>query len=347
MRVDATPIRGTVRRLGVLWLMDCLLVATLSHAHPLAPNFLGITEAGDGRLAVTWKEPANTPRGAEMAPELPAGCAVLTSPSVEPEGAAFLYRWEMQCEKAGLVGERIAVSNLSDSRSAVLVRLQLADTRVVQEFLTADRDEVIVPARISSLRLAGSYLSMGFHHLMSGRDHVLLLFGLLLLIADARVLVATVTSFTLGHALTLTLAALGLVGVNGAWVEVAIAASILVLAAEILRSPETRRRIRGDMLRPCAMALVFGLLHGLGFAGALAEVGLPPSEIPLALFSFNLGIEAGQLVALAVMGSFLVALARLIALGGATRVIRARSLAAYGIGTIASYWCFERISLLV
>ena len=340
-------VPASIRRAGQLWLAGFAMAPCLAYAHPLAPNLLEITEASNGRLEVVWKEPANTPRGAEMAPELPEGCEVTKPPIVGQKGAGFIYRWEMQCAQGGLVDERIGVSGLSGSRANVLVRIHLEDGRVVRELMTGDRSELIVPTRLSSFRLATRYLSLGFRHLLSGWDHMLLLLGLLLSIANLRVLFAMITSFTLGHALTLSLAALGVVRVNGSWVEVAIAASILVLAAGIVRRPDAQARDMGDRLRPCVMAFVFGLLHGLGFAGALAEVGLPASEIPLALLSFNLGIESGQLVVIGVLGCLLFALGRLIARHPTPRWGLARPLTAHGIGTLAAYWCIERVWLLV
>jgi len=327
-------------------LLSVWLTSSSASAHPLAPNLLEVRELENGRVAVRWKEPANTPRGAEMAPEFSRSCTVSSPPAVEREAGGFLYHWQMDCGASGLVGERIGVTGLEGRRASVLVRAELSDGRVVQELLTGERVEIVVPERVSTVRLATRYLSLGFWHLLSGWDHMLLLLGILLLIPDLRVLVATVTSFTLGHAITLTFAALGWVRLGGAWVEVAIAASILVLAAEILRRPNPRSGAAVGRLRPCAMALLFGLLHGLGFAGALAEIGLPRTEIPLALFAFNLGIEAGQLFAIAIMGALLFAAARFFVTDFRRPSSRARSAMAHGIGTLAAYWCIERIWLL-
>jgi len=157
-----------------------------------------------------------------------------------------------------------------------------------------------------------------------------------LLVPVLRMLFWTITCFTLGHSITLSLATLGFLGLPPALTEFAIAASILVVAVELAHGeqapPSLLRRT------PWALAVGFGLLHGLGFAGALAEIGLPQEEIPLALFGFNVGIELGQL---AFVGGVLAALRWLRPLVRQGPAWLSR-VPAYGIGSLAAYWCFER-----
>lgn len=189
--------------------------------------------------------------------------------------------------------------------------------------------------RTPVLEIASRYLALGVEHLLTGADHLLFVSGLMLLVPGPRALVASVTAFTLGHSVTLLLATLGWVRFPTQWVEVAIAGSLLVLAVGVVH------RGSGAGRTPLArhswgMAFGFGLLHGLGFAGALASVGLPESAIPLALFSFNLGIELGQLCFIAIVGTALLALQRLPPLPWL------RLVPAYAMGTLAAYWCFER-----
>src|SRR6185295_4271413 len=140
--------------------------------------------------------------------------------------------------------------------------------------------------------VAASYLRLGIEHILTGFDHLLFVLGLCLLIAGRRPLLWTLTAFTAGHSVTLSLAALGFVHVPQAPAEAAIAVTIVILARELARPSTTPRLLRR---RPWAMAALFGLLHGLGFAGALADIGLPAGDIPLALFSFTVGIEIGQI----------------------------------------------------
>jgi hydrogenase/urease accessory protein HupE len=175
-------------------------------------------------------------------------------------------------------------------------------------------------------------------HILTGPDHLLFVFGLLLLVSTSRLLLQTITAFTLGHSITLSVAALGLATVPQRPIEVLIAVSVLVLAVELARDPAHASLLRRF---PWAMALLFGLLHGFGFAGALAEAGLPPGDIPLALVSFNVGIELGQL---AFVGAVLV-------LGVALRrwlpslAARSNRPAIYAMGILAAFWCYERLAL--
>jgi len=203
-------------------------------------------------------------------------------------------------------------------------------------------ESIVIPERPSRLGVLRDYLLLGVEHIASGLDHLLFVFGLLVLVA-ARTgpLVKTVTAFTVGHSVTLSLAVLGFVAFPSGLIELAIAASIFVLGAELVHTPGERP----GMLRrfPWAMAGAFGLLHGFGFAGALAEVGLPSGEIPLALFAFNVGIELGQL---AFIGLVLVAW-RLVVHVQVPLPTWSHALPAYGIGCLAAYWCIERAAGLI
>lgn len=172
------------------------------------------------------------------------------------------------------------------------------------------------------------YLRLGTEHILLGPDHLLFVIGFVLLLGLGRPLLYTITAFTVGHSLTLAPAALGWLRVATAPVEVVIALSILLLAVELARpegAPTTLTK-----RRPWLVAGGFGLLHGLGFAGALAEVGLPQSGVPTALFAFNVGVELGQLVVVAFL------LAVLQVTGSPKRV------AAYGMGTLAVAWTLQR-----
>ena len=171
-------------------------------------------------------------------------------------------------------------------------------------------------------------------------DHLLFVFGLLLLCSASRLLVQTITAFTVGHSLTLSAAVLGLATVPSRPLEVLIAASVLALAVELARhvdGPTWLRRF------PWAMAVAFGLLHGFGFAGALAEAGLPPDDVPLALVSFNGGIELGQL---AFVGAVLVAGA-LVGRRLPAMATRGTRVAVYAMGVLSAYWCLERVAVLL
>ena len=322
-------------------LLTILVIGSVSgaSAHPLAPSLLEIRELPDRPTEVIWKTPLRRPTGVEIRPVLPARCRRLAPPVMSSAEGAAAARWMVDCGTTSLAGDVVAVRGLRESRTAALVRVILADGRRIRVLLRADRPSLRIPERESPLAVARSHLGLGVEHLLRGLDHVLFVVGLVLLVRSRRSLLLTVTAFTLGHSLTLALAVLGIVHVPTAPVEVAIAVSILLLAAELSRRGEAPD---SWFARPAALALPFGLLHGLGFAGALAEIGLPEAEIPLALFSFNVGIEVGQL--------FVVALA--LGIGAALRPLAPRlplwsgRVPAYAIGSLAGFWVFERAAAL-
>jgi hydrogenase/urease accessory protein HupE len=313
-----------------------LCLALPAAAHRLAPSLLEVVETAPGELAVLWKTPLQQPAGSDLRPELPAGCRRVSEPEVGGDGSALTRRWRASCGAGGVVGRRFAVRGLREARSDALLRLELADGRRVQAVLGADAPEFEVPARQRPSDVARAYLALGARHILEGLDHLLFVLGLVLLLRGARPLLWTITAFTLGHSATLSLAALGAIALPSRPVELAIAASILVLAVELAEGERGRR----SLLRraPWAMAAAFGLLHGLGFAGALAEAGLPQEEVPLALCSFNLGIELGQLAFVLAVVCVRRALRPLAAAGPAWLA----RVPAYGIGTLAAYWICER-----
>lgn len=329
-------MRG-LHRCGLPWaVVFALLLALPAAAHRLAPSLLSIDEADDGRLTLAFKTPRQRPLGAELVPELPARCREDGPARAEGDSASVTFHWSAECGAEGLVGAAIGVRGLVESGTNALLRISLRDGRQVQALLHADAPEYVVPERASALDVVRDYFRLGALHIATGFDHLLFVFGLLLLVSGLGSLVATVSAFTVGHSITLSFASLGVVRFPSAAIEVCIAATLLALALELARRPP-----RSDAWlrrRPWTAAFGFGLLHGLGFAGALAELGLPDGEIPLALLSFNLGIEAGQLLFVAGVLA-LHALARP-ALERLPQSLRHAPVTA--IGALAAYWCIER-----
>jgi hydrogenase/urease accessory protein HupE len=315
-------------------------LAPVARAHPLAPSLLDVRLEPDGRAEVLFKTPALRPAGTELHPVLPEHCALGDPQGVE-EGSAVLVRTRVDCGARGLVGSRIGVAGLADSRTNALVRIELPGGFVQRGVVHGGSPMLEVVGAPGAWETARDYVALGFEHILGGFDHLLFVAGLLLLVASARMLVETVTAFTLGHSVTLSLAALGLVRVPTGPIEVAIAASIVWLGVEIVQ--QSRRPAAGPWRRPRTLAAGFGLLHGFGFAGALAEVGLPQADIPLALASFNAGIELGQLCFVAVLVAGWLGLRRL-ALEPPAWAPRAL---AYAIGSLASFWMFERVASLL
>jgi hydrogenase/urease accessory protein HupE len=324
----------------VLALVALLALAPAARAHPLAPAVLEIRELGGGRAAVGWKTALVRPRGAELEPVLPARCRDVGPRAATEEGAGVWTRWAVDCGPGGLVGEQVGVAGPGSRTLPALVRVVLADGRVVQGVVSPGRPVLTVPPRPRRLAVMRDYARLGIGHIATGPDHLLFVFGLVLLAGTLRRILGTVSAFTAGHSVTLTLAALGVVDLPSRAIEAAIAASVLALAVELARPPERPTLVRR---RPWAMAATFGLLHGLGFAAALREAGLPAGEIPLALVSFNGGIELGQVAF--VLG--------VLAVRRAGRGLPARGPAwawrvpVYAMGSLAGYWWLERAIALV
>jgi hydrogenase/urease accessory protein HupE len=317
------------------------LAAGPSLAHPLAPALLELVEQPDGRVEVLWKRSSLSVPGSDIQPVVPEACPSEDRPTFEEQGVAVLVRWTIDCGETGLVGQPVRIDGLGPAKIDTLVRIELADGRQIQRVLRRSEPSMVVPARASKWNVFVDYLTIGFDHILTGFDHLLFVFGLFLLCTSTKPLVKTVTSFTVGHSITLSLAALGYAQLPSGPIEALIAASVLALAVELARDASKVTLMRRH---PWPMALLFGLLHGMGFAGALREVGLPQGEIPMALFSFNVGIELGQLVF--VLGLVVAALV-LARVPLRMPISTPRRAAVYVMGSLAAFWTIERTAAIL
>lgn len=329
------PARKSLEAIVIAALV--VMTPSLVFAHALSPALLSLHENPGGVVDVTWKIPLLRVIGADLTPVLPAGCRATGEPALEEDDLSATSRWAIDCGGHGLVGARVGVEGLGVAKTDALVHLELADGRAIDTVVRAAEPSFVVPDREHALLLGTRYVTLGIEHILTGYDHLLFVFGLLLLAADWRRLVATITAFTLGHSVTLTLAVLDVARVPPAPVEVLIAFSIFVLAIELARATPDRDTTLMQR-RPWLMALGFGFLHGLGFAGTLRAAGLPAHAIPMALLGFNVGIELGQLVFVATV----------VALTVATRPLQRRlpawahALPVYAMGALAACWMIER-----
>ena len=311
-------------------------------AHEVRPAYLELQQSSPETYQVFWKVPG---RGDDLRlglyVEFPTGSTNVTSPRAAMVNNAFTERWTVT-RAGGLTGGTIHIAGLTATTTDVLVRLERLDGTTQITRLTPSAPSFVVEAAPGVLEVARTYLVLGIEHILEGVDHLLFVLALLILVKGTRRLIATVTAFTLAHSLTLAGATLGFVHVPGPPVEAAIALSIVFVAAEIVRSRGGRAGLTERL--PWVVAFTFGLLHGLGFASALNEVGLPQSAIPVALFFFNVGVEVGQLVFIASVFAVL-ALARQV-----TRLITvpqpawAWRVAPCAIGGIAMFWVIQRVA---
>ena len=223
--------------------------------------------------------------------ELPAGCTNVTEPRGSVANSAYTERWTVKCS-GGLSGGTIHIAGLSATTVDVLVRLERLDGTTQVTRLTPSSPSFVVAAGASAVGVARTYTVLGIEHILTGIDHLLFVLALIIITQGGWKLVKTVTAFTVSHSITLTLATLGYVHVLQRPVEAAIALSIVFVAAEILRG---RQGYVGITARaPWVVALMFGLMHGLGFASGLKDAGLPDGHIPTALLFFSIGVEAGH-----------------------------------------------------
>jgi hydrogenase/urease accessory protein HupE len=306
-------------------------------AHELRPAFLHMIETAPGEFDMAWKVPARGEFRLSLDVVLPDSCTDTKPQMTGIEDAAQITHRVLQC-RGGLNGHDITIEGLSATYTDVLVRIERSDGTVQTGRLTPDSPDLQVTDAPGALQTAQTYFLLGVEHILFGIDHLLFVLALLLLIRNVRTLVATITAFTVAHSITLAAAALELTRVPQPPIEAVIALSIAVVAAEVVRADrgETDLSIR----YPWLIAFAFGLLHGFGFGGALRDIGLPQKDVPVALLTFNLGVEAGQLI---FVGSVLVTGLALRALLPVERM-HLRFPSVYLIGCIAAFWFAERVS---
>lgn len=320
------------------WIGLALLAATgAARAHELRPAYLELHELGPDRWSVLWKVPARDELRLSIAPRFDDRCRPEGTPITYRQADAWADRWTLVCA-GSLSGTSVRIERLDATSTDVLVRVVRADGSVQTTRATSSAPSFVVEASPERWGVAVTYLRLGVEHILGGVDHLLFVFGLLLLVSGWRRVVGTITAFTVAHSLTLAAATLGWVHVPQAPVEAVITLSIVFIAAEVVHAREGRPGLAQQW--PWLVAFIFGLLHGLGFAGALREMGLPSRAIPLALLFFNFGVELGQLafvlLVVAMRRSLRDALRRLPE--GAWRV------PTYAIGGLAAFWVLERVT---
>ncbi len=324
-------------RYAAILLVLGALLSSAAHAHELRPAFLEIKEVASHQYAILWKVPAASDKRLALYVRMPAVCRTSTEAVGVFMGGAYFERWSVACE-GGLANREIWIDGLRTSLTDALVRIALADGSAQVARLTAQSPGLVVVAAPASLDVGRTYLLLGVEHILTGIDHLLFILALMLLIRDPWMLVKTITAFTVAHSITLGGAALGLLSLQQKPVEAAIALSIAFVAREVISLKGDEERL--SQAYPWVVAFAFGLLHGFGFAGALKEIGLPQTDVPLALVMFNLGVEVGQLLFVAgVISAY-----RISRLALNWSVEPARFATAYMIGIVATFWLVSRVA---
>jgi hydrogenase/urease accessory protein HupE len=327
-------------REAILPLIFVVALAAIASAHEARPAYLEIKETAAGQFSVLWRTPVLAGMRLPVLLKVPDDIKNLREPSVQELADSFVERRWIDAGTNGLAGKRIEFPGLQLTITDVLVRVEMLDGRKWTTIVHPSRPWIEVAAAQSTWGVMVTYIVQGIRHILFGADHMLFVLGLLLIVKDRWMLLKTVTAFTVAHSITLAIATLGYAEVPVVPLNAAIALSILFLGPEIVRSwrGETSFTIR----HPWVVAFAFGLLHGFGFASALTSAGLPRHELPLALVSFNVGVELGQLGFIALI----------LALERSFRILEIRwprwveALPGYTVGSLGAFWTVQRLAML-
>ena len=326
-----------MRTAAYLLLLLCCVASRAATADEFRPALLQITETQQGWYSILWKVPLQNGQALAISPKLPAHLRQVGPASTRIQQWSAIQESTWSSDSGSIVGNTIKIDGLSALPIDVIVQIDLLDGSEHSAILRPSSPEYVVPERATSWMVAGAYWKIGTIHILEGFDHLLFVLALILIIPNLWMLLKTITAFTIAHSISLALATIGVLNMPGAPTEAVISLSILFLAVEIVHSREGKKTLTEQY--PWVVALAFGLFHGLGFAGALAEVGLPQQEIPLALLMFNVGVETGQVLFVAA-----VVLVR----AGIMRLPFAWpqgswKLLPYAIGSIAAFWTVQRV----
>ena len=319
------------------WLLALLLMVAASPAaaDELRPGYLELTQQDAQHWKLVWKAPVLGGLATHARPLVPPQCRQ-SVPVARLQGAALVAESVLTCSK-GLSGSEVGLAGMDAAFTDALVRIAPLGRPVQAARLTPGHATVMVASVPDRWDVARSYFVLGVEHILTGYDHLLFVVALVLLLGKLGVVVRAATAFTVAHSLTLVGTTLGVIGLAQAPVEALIALSIVFLAVEVVEQDPARLRLSERI--PWLVAFGFGLIHGFGFAGALREIGLPEGDVPTALLTFNLGVEAGQLLIVALTLTVLFALRRL-----TPPALRPVKLAAsYAIGITASFWFIQRL----
>ena len=310
-------------------------------AHESRPAYLEIKEESPGQYAVLWRIPVLAGMRLPLALRMPDGVTEARKPVVQELTDSVVEKRWIDAGPNGLAGKRIEIVGLQFTITDALVRVEMLDGRTMQTIVRPSQPWIEIAATQSAWEVAATYAVEGMRHILFGADHLLFVLGLLLIVGNGWMLVKTITAFTVAHSISLAVATLGYANVPALPLNAAIALSILFLGPEVVRvwRGETSFTIR----HPWVVAFAFGLLHGFGFATAMTSAGLPRQDLPLALLSFNVGVEIGQLGFVALV----------LAMAHAFRVLEVRwprwvqALPAYTVGALGAFWTIQRVGLLI
>jgi hydrogenase/urease accessory protein HupE len=304
-------------------------------AHEIRPAYLQLQEVAENEYTVLWKVPRTADKVLDIQPRFENDFTLNMSSTPKVLEAFMLYAYTVTGNRS-LTNTKLSIQNLEETGIDVLVDIRLLDGQHHTFLLHPTTNTLVIPDKPNKWHVAKTYTILGIEHILLGFDHLLFVFALLIISVGFKKLLKTITAFTVAHSITLSFSALGLAKLPGPPVEAVIALSIVFLALEIFKIQHGKPSLTSQ--KPWLVAFSFGLLHGFGFAGALAAIGLPQNEIPLALATFNIGVELGQL-----MFVFAVLLVWRVINGIIPRQGWITKIAPYAIGSMAAFWMIDRI----
>lgn len=304
-------------------------------SHEIRPAYLQIIQVNTTSYNVYWKVPSMGDATPKIYPIFPPFFTVLESKRPYQISGSVIYSYKIFSDKT-LQGKILTIKGLNKTLIDVLVSVFYLNGERVTLMLQPDKDSSIIPGETSTFDVVKTYSKLGIEHILLGIDHLLFVLALIIITKGKWRILKTITAFTLAHSITLSLAAMGYVDFPTPPVEAAIALSIVFLAVEIIKNLNGKQSLTSK--KPWLVAFTFGLLHGFGFAGALADIGLPQLDIPIALAFFNVGVEIGQLAFVLVV----LVLAKMLSLKKDWS-LTIRKIPAYTIGSISVFWVIERI----
>ena len=325
------------------FLVSMLFIASIvpAFAHESQPGLLEIKQLAEDRYDVIWKAPIyyGEPHPARL--QMPENWKDLVQPTERRMSDSIIFHRIVEVGQKSIEGAIVRFPGLESTITDVYVRLTRLDSTMMTAVVRPTRPFVELRGERSWHATAGEYIGLGFHHILLGVDHLLFVLGLLLIVQSRKVLLKTITSFTVAHSITLAIATLGFARAPLPPLNAAVALSIFFLGPEIVRS--WRGETSLAISYPWIVAFVFGLLHGFGFASGLSTTGMPKAELPWALLCFNVGVELGQLtfvfLALALAWSF--------------KILEIRwprwalAIPGYTVGSLGAYWTIQRVAIMI
>lgn len=324
-----------LKAVALFW-VAVISMPSVAEAHESRPAYLQIRETGQGRYDVLWRTPVNVEVPLLVMLQLPKEAKDLTEPVVQRLNDSTVERRRVEMPGGELAGQRIDFVGLQATITDVLVRVSWLDGRQVTEIVRPTRPWIELADRQSIWQVAKTYATLGIEHILMGIDHLLFVVGLMIIVRSTRSLIKTITAFTVAHSITLGLATLGYASVQADPLNAAIALSILFLGVEVVRL--WRGQTSFTLRHPWVIAFAFGLLHGFGFASGLTVIGLSSGDIPLALLSFNVGVEIGQLAFVLMI----LLLHRALGILQFNLPKWSYYVPGYAVGSLGAYWTIER-----